>query len=221
MAEERGPSGAPAGRVLILHDSVERGEMLARMLRVSGHAATVVGEGPGAAAAVVAAAPDLVLASVYFEDPPVRDLMRGLRWNLGQDLPLLVVMGREEPAAMEGADDVVREPVDPHELSGRVRSLLRQRFARQALQRRIDELQGLYRVSWAFSLAGGAESFFGQLVAQFGAQRIAWGSNFPATAGTLKDNLAQARRTLGSLSTADQAWIFGKTAQTLYPALAD
>jgi signal transduction histidine kinase len=44
-----------------------------------------------------------------------------------------------------------------------VAALLRQSFARQALQRRIDELQGLYRVSWAFSLAGGAESFFGQL----------------------------------------------------------
>jgi L-fuconolactonase len=65
------------------------------------------------------------------------------------------------------------------------------------------------------------ESFFGQLVAQFGAQRIAWGSNFPATAGTLKDNLAQARRALVSLNAADQEWIFGRTAQTLYPALAD
>jgi signal transduction histidine kinase len=88
--------------------------------------------------------------------------MRGLRRIHGQDLPLLVVMGRDEAAGPD-ADDVVREPVDPHELGGRVRSLLRQRFARQALQRRIDELQGLYRVSWAFSLAGGAESFVGQL----------------------------------------------------------
>src|SRR4029079_17760684 len=121
--------------------------------RMSGHAATVVGEGAGAAPAVMAAGPDLVLASLFFEDPPVSDLMRGLRRIHGQDLPLLVVMGRDEAAGPD-ADDVVREPVDPHELGGRVRSLLRQRFARQALQRRIDELQGLYRVSWAFSLAG-------------------------------------------------------------------
>ena len=34
------------------------------------------------------------------------------------------------------------------------------------------------------------ESFFGKLIAEFGAERIAWGSNFPVTAGTLKDNLA-------------------------------
>ncbi len=50
---------------------------------------------------------------------------------------------------------------------------------------------------------------------------MAWGSNFPATAGTLTDNLAQARKALASLSAADQAWIFGRTAQALYPSLAD
>jgi L-fuconolactonase len=65
------------------------------------------------------------------------------------------------------------------------------------------------------------ESFFAKLVSEFGARRIAWGSNFPATAGPLKDNLAQARKTLTSVSAADQEWIFGKTAQTLYPKLAD
>ena len=65
------------------------------------------------------------------------------------------------------------------------------------------------------------ESFFGKLVGAFGAERMAWGSNFPATAGTLTDNLAQARKALASLSAADQAWIFGRTAQALYPSLAD
>jgi predicted TIM-barrel fold metal-dependent hydrolase len=65
------------------------------------------------------------------------------------------------------------------------------------------------------------ESFFGKLVAEFGAQRLAWGSNFPATAGTLKDNFAQARKALASLSAADQEWTFGRTAQALYPSLAD
>jgi predicted TIM-barrel fold metal-dependent hydrolase len=65
------------------------------------------------------------------------------------------------------------------------------------------------------------ESFFGKLVAEFGAQRIAWGSNFPATAGTLKDNLAHAQKALASLGAADRDWIFGRTAQALYPSLAD
>ena len=68
---------------------------------------------------------------------------------------------------------------------------------------------------------GTPETFFGKMVAEFGAQRIAWGSNFPATAGTLKDNLAQARKAMTSISAADQEWIFGRTAQVLYPSLAD
>jgi L-fuconolactonase len=64
------------------------------------------------------------------------------------------------------------------------------------------------------------ESFFGKLVAEFGASRIAWGSNFPASAGTLAELLALARTSLAFLPEADRAWIFAKTAQSLYPALA-
>ena len=64
-------------------------------------------------------------------------------------------------------------------------------------------------------------SFFAALVKAFGANRIAWGSNFPATAGTLSENIGKARTAFASLSEADRAWIFGKTAQVLYPSLAD
>jgi predicted TIM-barrel fold metal-dependent hydrolase len=63
------------------------------------------------------------------------------------------------------------------------------------------------------------ESFFGALIAAFGANRIAWGSNFPATAGTLADILGKAQRALGFASAADRDWIFGKTALELYPSL--
>ena len=37
------------------------------------------------------------------------------------------------------------------------------------------------------------ESFFGKLVETFGASRIAFGSNFPATAGTLAEILGKAQ----------------------------
>lgn len=163
MAESESPRAAAVGQILILHGNRDRGETLAKMLRMSGHTVTVVAEGPGAPSAAIASAPDLVLASPSFEDPPLRDLLRGMRRNFGSDLPVLLVAGREHGPPSEDTDDVVREPVDPHEMAGRVANLLRQRFARQALQRRLDELQGLYRVSWAFSLATGAGGFFGQL----------------------------------------------------------
>ncbi len=65
-----------------------------------------------------------------------------------------------------------------------------------------------------------AETFFPRVVEAFGAQRMAWGSNFPTSPGTLAEILATAQAGLASLSADDQAWIFGKTAQRLYPRLA-
>jgi predicted TIM-barrel fold metal-dependent hydrolase len=64
------------------------------------------------------------------------------------------------------------------------------------------------------------ETFFARLVAEFGAQRLAWGSNYPSSEGTLPGMLQVARESLASLSKADQEWIFAKTAQTIYPVLA-
>ncbi|WP_037517420.1 amidohydrolase family protein [Sphingobium yanoikuyae] len=70
---------------------------------------------------------------------------------------------------------------------------------------------------------GGAspESFFPKLVEAFGAQRLAWGSNYPTSEGTLADIKATAQDRLSCLSDEDRSWIFAKTAQSLYPRLAD
>ena len=65
------------------------------------------------------------------------------------------------------------------------------------------------------------ETFFPKLVAAFGASRLAWGSNYPSSEGSLAELLALAKISLACLSQADQDWIFAKTAQDLYPALAD
>jgi L-fuconolactonase len=65
-----------------------------------------------------------------------------------------------------------------------------------------------------------AETFFPRLVSEFGGNRLAWGSNFPASEKSMKENLSAARSCLACLSTEDQSWIFAKTAQRLYPALA-
>jgi predicted TIM-barrel fold metal-dependent hydrolase len=63
------------------------------------------------------------------------------------------------------------------------------------------------------------ETFFPKLVSAFGASRLAWGSNYPSSEGSLSDLLALATTSLKGLSSSDQEWIFAKTAQTLYPAL--
>jgi L-fuconolactonase len=64
------------------------------------------------------------------------------------------------------------------------------------------------------------ETFFPKLVSAFGASRIAWGSNYPSSEGSLSDLLSLATSSLKGLPASDQEWIFAKTAQTLYPALA-
>jgi predicted TIM-barrel fold metal-dependent hydrolase len=65
------------------------------------------------------------------------------------------------------------------------------------------------------------DTFFKKLVGEFGAPRIAWGSNYPSSEGPLSALLAVARASVASLPQADQDWIFARTAQSLYPALAD
>jgi len=63
------------------------------------------------------------------------------------------------------------------------------------------------------------ESFLGKLVATFGAARLAFGSNFPATEGSLAEILGKARKAFSFASASGQAMIFGGTAQSLYPML--
>jgi len=65
-----------------------------------------------------------------------------------------------------------------------------------------------------------AETFFPKVVEAFGAGRLAWGSNFPTSPGTLAEILDEARAGLASLTDDERAWIFGKTALSLYPSLA-
>jgi L-fuconolactonase len=65
------------------------------------------------------------------------------------------------------------------------------------------------------------ETFFPKVVEVFGASRLAWGSNYPSSEGSLGELLALAKTTLACLRPADQDWIFVKTAQSLYPALAN
>ena len=60
------------------------------------------------------------------------------------------------------------------------------------------------------------QSFFARVVEAFGASRIAWGSNYPASEGTLAALLADARQALAALPEADREWIFSRTARSLY-----
>jgi predicted TIM-barrel fold metal-dependent hydrolase len=66
---------------------------------------------------------------------------------------------------------------------------------------------------------GGAAGLASALVQHFGAHRIAWGTNFPATDGTLPDLVGHADSCLAHLDEQDQEAIFAGTALSLYPRL--
>lgn len=68
---------------------------------------------------------------------------------------------------------------------------------------------------------GGAQAFFPHLVSVFGADHLAFGSNYPASAGPLKKLIDQGHACFASLSDDDREWVWGRTAKLLYPALAD
>jgi L-fuconolactonase len=63
-------------------------------------------------------------------------------------------------------------------------------------------------------------TFFPLLVSKFGASQIAWGSNYPASEGTLPELLRVCQTALSMLSVEDRDWIFCTTALSLYPVLA-
>lgn len=73
----------------------------------------------------------------------------------------------------------------------------------------------------AQAVPGGAEVFFPHLVNVFGADHLAFGSNYPASAGPLRQLIEQGHACFASLSEEERAWIWGATAKILYPTLAD
>ena len=68
---------------------------------------------------------------------------------------------------------------------------------------------------------GTPEQLYAKLVKVFGANRIMWSSNYPAHPkfGGIKARLEESRKALAFLGQAEQDWILGKTALSLYPSL--
>ena len=79
--------------------------------------------------------------------------------------------------------------------------------------------------SWTIAAAvkSGAPAvvdFFRRLADTFGAQRLMWGTNVPASNDrTYQGFVSYAREQLSFLSSDEQRWIFGETALTLWPML--
>ena len=64
-------------------------------------------------------------------------------------------------------------------------------------------------------------AFMSKMVAEFGAGRIAWGSNWPNSPGTMKEILQETKDAIAHLPQSDQDMILGGTALKIYPKLRD
>jgi predicted TIM-barrel fold metal-dependent hydrolase len=64
-------------------------------------------------------------------------------------------------------------------------------------------------------------SFIEKTIAAFGTARVAWGSNFPSSEGSLVELLDLAKRELAFLPEKDRQQIFSETALALYPSLGN
>jgi signal transduction histidine kinase len=158
---------APPGRIAVLHANPERSEALARALRAAGHQVSVIPRGVVARDALRQAAPDLIVGSLTFTDPPLGELVTWARSELGwPDLPFLWVYGRDDDDAAVHASEVIREPVDPAELALRAGHLVKAQLEHRELKRRMEEERRLYGVSWTMSLAGDPEAVYGRLARQ-------------------------------------------------------
>lgn len=154
-----------SGHIAVLHPDAERGEDVARLLRATGHRVSLIERGRRVVQNVVERAPDLFVLSLAYPDPPVPALVRGVRQAL-PELPVLLLKDIDDEPFLVEADEVLREPIDPSELDLRVGALLSAQAGRRHLERKVQELLGLYKISWAFSLSASPEDLYGHLARQ-------------------------------------------------------
>ncbi|MBI3744377.1 MAG: amidohydrolase [Chloroflexi bacterium] len=84
-------------------------------------------------------------------------------------------------------------------------------------------VQVKYSTLTLYALKGGEPSkdFFSRIVERFGARRLMWGSNYPATYDRpYAEMVAMAKESVSFLPKADQNAILGENAARLYPRLA-
>jgi len=161
-----GKAGVPLGHIALVHEDIDRAEVLSRILRTAGHRLTAVPPGRRVIQQILDSGPDLLMMSLSIADPVANTVARSVRQALGPDLPIVILYKYDLSDAPGETDEILREPADEAELQLRVGHLLKAQAEKRVLQRKSQELLGLYKMSWAFSLAGGEEALFGHIARQ-------------------------------------------------------
>lgn len=115
--------------ILLVDDEVAITDNLAPFLDRSGYDVTLACNGEEALKKVAGQQPDLIILDVLMPRLNGREVLRKLR-NEGNWVPIILLTqvgeaGERAMALEEGADDYLNKPFDPHELSARIRAVLR------------------------------------------------------------------------------------------------
>ncbi|MDD4736802.1 MAG: response regulator, partial [Kiritimatiellae bacterium] len=139
----------PRKRVLIVDDEPKFAETIAACIQSFGYDILIAQNGSDALELARAHNPDLILTDVNMPGMNGLDLCRALRADerfLETPIIMITAAASEKEIAegfQAGADDYVTKPIRLLELTARVRSMLRIRDARQALQQANDHLNNL------------------------------------------------------------------------------
>lgn len=117
-----------AQKILVVEDDDDVRAAICEALRWAGFLCSEAADSARARKVIVKARPDLVVLDLGLPDGDGLELLRDVR--LRDDLPIIVVSGRDEEAdrllGLEvGADDYLTKPFSPRELASRARTVLR------------------------------------------------------------------------------------------------
>jgi CheY-like chemotaxis protein len=141
MSTATAPDARTKARILVVDDEPVIREHIGTILRDLGHEVLEAGNGHDALAAALADQPDLILLDILMPQMSGIEVCRQLRENpYTREIRVIVVSGLDARRALEesiiaGADDFLSKPIDPLELTVRVRSLLRVRNIHDENQR--------------------------------------------------------------------------------------
>jgi len=141
------PAVTSAWRILVVEDDTALRTMLVELLDDVGFQTAQAADGFAGLAAFSAARTDLVLLDASMPQMDGLELCRRLRaLPQGVSTPVLMITGRDDPAAVEaafaaGVTDFIPKPLNLTVLEHRIRRLLAARAAETALQQAKEELE--------------------------------------------------------------------------------
>lgn len=119
-----------SGKILVVDDQVVMLRLMSHPLEQEGFVVITAMTGQEALQKVQREQPDLVILDIILPDMNGIDVCRRMRQEMNLvDLPIILLSGRTEVATKiqgleAGADEYVTKPVDPKEMTARVKSLL-------------------------------------------------------------------------------------------------